>query len=430
MRLLFHILAALACLITSSAAHAQGRGGMPRDIPMPRPMPDRGIPDRVSDRIADRVDNRSGGLDRANIASEYRLPKPQGERATAMARAAPADYELDRMGALVIRGEILAMGVDEAALRKIQRAGFVILRQTELPELGVNLLVLARDNLPGPKAVEHLRKIAPHASYELNHVFFESGGAAAVVTASEPPTSSASAGSTMVGRIDTGVARSVDAAANVRVIRRNFTSDASGGKLHGTAVASLLTRKPGKVTIYAADIFGDGPRGGTAELLAKALDWMAQQRVPVVNISMVGPPNGLVATAANAMLRKGHIIVAPVGNDGSVARPLFPASYPGVIAVSAAGSDGRLLPEASRVRRVDFVGPGVATVRDPHGKAVIVRGTSYAAPIISRLLADRIAVPNAAEAKKSVEHLARAAAQPKTKRHLFGRGLIGVSASQ
>ncbi len=136
------------------------------------------------------------------------------------------------------------------------------------------------------------------------------------------------------------------------------------------------------MTIYAADIFGSGQRGGTSELLIRALGWMASGNVPVVNVSMVGPSNDLVAAAIRHMIVKGFTIVAPVGNDGAAARPMFPASYPGVIAVSGATDGGALLPEASRVTRVDFVAPAIVHVSDLTGGPTIMRGTSFAAPIV------------------------------------------------
>ena len=42
--------------------------------------------------------------------------------------------------------------------------------------------------------------------------------------------------------------------------------------------------------IFVADIFG-GPRetSGSSFALIKALDWLAAQGVPVINISLVGP---------------------------------------------------------------------------------------------------------------------------------------------
>ena len=232
---------------------------------------------------------------------------------------------------------------------------------------------------------------------------------------------------TVVGMIDTGVASIVNSPATVRIVRRSFCPG-QGVAVHGTAVAALLAREPGLVTIYAADIFGTGERGGTAELLTRALGWMASQRVPVINVSVVGPSNELVATATRAMIQRGYTIVAPVGNDGPAARPLYPAAYPGVIAVSAADANGRLLPEASRVRKTDFVGPGIATVLDLSGRATVVRGTSFAAPIISRQFADLITSPDPIAARRALVRLSKIAIRLPSGGNSLGHGLIGIDA--
>jgi hypothetical protein len=154
---------------------------------------------------------------------------------------------------------------------------------------------------------------------------------------------------------------------------------------------------------------------------------MAQSKVPVINISMVGPPNDLVGLAVSRMIDRGFTIVAPVGNDGPAARPIFPASYAGVIAVSASDANGRLLPEASRVTRVDFVAPGIATVIGPSGATETVRGTSFAAPIVSRLLADNQNVPDVTLARNALAGLARKAGRPTEGRKWYGQGIVGLN---
>jgi subtilisin family serine protease len=323
-------------------------------------------------------------------------------------RTAPADYELDLNGALAVKGEVLAI-VSELELSNIEVAGFRVLRRTVAPELGIEIVILSRDGWALEKMLQRLRRIDPEGVFEPNHVFSESGSREPSSEASRSLAGSASATSgTKVGLIDTGVSNAVDSN-RIRIYRRNFAPTESAGKAHGTAVAHLLSRKPGPVTIYAADIFGAGPRGGTAELLVQALAWMMRESVPVINISMVGPENRLVGTAIARILAKGHLVVAPVGNDGPSARPLFPASYAGVIAVSAVAADGKMLPESSRVSRVDVAGPGIAKVPDTDGRLTVVRGTSFAAPVISRMLAD--AMPNihpavAVQAKNAVLRLA------------------------
>lgn len=411
-------------------AYGQARGGMPGGIPtsggMPGGLPTRGPPDWVG---ASAGQARSG-LDRAETAQEQRLSRQQTDRAAALAKAAPQDYELDRNGALAIRSEVLVTGLDAAQLARIERAGFSVLRRSEIPELGISLAVVTLEGTSATRALERLRRLAPEGSYDLNHVYFESGaretgspGPARVPTANPE-------GAAVVGLIDTGVAATVESNPRIRVLRQNFAPGGSTPAIHGTAVATLLARDPGRVTIYAADIFGVGPRGGTAELLVRALGWMTGQRVPVINVSMVGPANGMVFNVVQAMIGRGFTIVAPVGNDGAGARLLYPASYPGVVAVSAAGADGRLLPEASHVKRVDFVGPGIATVPDLSGRATVVRGTSFAAPIVARRIADRVRVPDPASARQAIALLSKSATRPRSGGSWYGRGVIGVTTTE
>jgi subtilisin family serine protease len=353
------------------------------------------------------------------------LSKAQSDRAASIARISPADYELDRNGALAVRGEVLVSGLNDARLARIERAGFRIVRQSEIPDLGISLAVVIHDGMSAAQIAERLRRTDPDGSYDLNHVYFESRGRPEQPSSSRSPLQEGDGRAATVGMIDTGVAKVVDSPGRVRVVRRSF-NPGQGSVSHGTAVASLLAREPGPVTIYSADVFGAGPRGGTAELLARALGWMAGEHVPVINVSMVGPSNGLVAAATRAMIARGYTIVAPVGNDGPAARPLYPASYPGVIAVSAADSSGRLLPESSRVKRTDFVGPGIATVPDLSGRATVVRGTSFAAPIVSRKLADLLTSPDPLGARRALMSLSNSAIPPRADRSFLGRGLIGI----
>ena len=58
----------------------------------------------------------------------------------------------------------------------------------------------------------------------------------------------------------------------------------------------------------------------------------------VVTISLVGPRNAVLERAIGAAQRKGVVVVAAVGNDGPAAPPAYPASYDGVVAVTAATS--------------------------------------------------------------------------------------------
>ena len=104
----------------------------------------------------------------------------------------------------------------------------------------------------------------------------------------------------------------------------------------------------------------------------------------------------------------GHIMAA-VGNDGPAAPPQYPASYPGVIAVTAVDSGGRALPEAGKPTHLDFAAPGADMAAALPGNGYTrVRGTSFAAPLAAaRLLATGSPGALAAEARPGKGHVGR-----------------------
>ncbi len=63
----------------------------------------------------------------------------------------------------------------------------------------------------------------------------------------------------------------------------------------------------------------------------------------MINISLVGPANGLLEQLVRIITARGHIVVAAVGNDGPGAPPLFPAAYPAVVAVTGVDAKQRVL---------------------------------------------------------------------------------------
>jgi len=186
---------------------------------------------------------------------------------------------------------------------------------------------------------------------------------------------------------------------------------------HGTAVASLLVGRdaafsgavPG-AALYAADIYCGQPVGGAVENLALALAWMAREKVAVVNVSLVGPPNRVLQRAAAALNQRGHLVVAAVGNDGPAAPPLYPASYPGVVGVTGVTPSRRVLPEAAQGSQVMLAAPGSElAVARLGGGYVAARGTSFAAPLVAGLLAESLQVPDRDAAAAVLARLAETA---------------------
>ena len=120
---------------------------------------------------------------------------------------------------------------------------------------------------------------------------------------------------------------------------------------HGTAVASLLVGSQGpfrgaaprRVALCRRRLWRQSRRG-IRDRDREALGWLAGHRAQVINISLVGPPNKLVERAVQLVQRRGIQLVAAVGNDGPAAPPQYPASYAGVMAVTAVDGRGRALP--------------------------------------------------------------------------------------
>jgi hypothetical protein len=250
-----------------------------------------------------------------------------------------------------------------------------------LPELDMTIVRLT---IPaGMKLAEAqslLEQRAPGSQVEADHLHFQSG---AVVGATAVQAASATAAiATPVGVIDGAPGKGTAVAA-----QRGFAKGAPLASDHGSAVASLLSGA-GVRRVLVADVYGSDPAGGNALAIARALDWLAQNRARVVTISLVGPRNAVLEKAVARARDKGMIVVAAVGNDGPAAPPAYPASYPGVVAVT--GVDGRLRPllEAGRALHLDYAAPG-ADIRAANkgGKRVRVRGTSYAAPLVAARLA-------------------------------------------
>jgi hypothetical protein len=390
------------------------------------------------------------------------------DQAATLLRRHPDLLEPDPRGAPAVRGEILAWDPSPAALQAARAAGLAVLREDRLEELGQVLVVLGVPREASTAAVlERLRALDPDGHYDFNHVY--SGGGAAPPAAgpvAAPPAAgpvgtlpaagpvgtlpaagpvpapaelpAPDAGTVpRLGLVDSGVQADHRALRGAAI--RSWGCDGTDHPaVHGTAVAALMVGRDGRfrgaapgATLYAADIYCDSPTGGSAERIARALAWLAREQVAVINLSLVGPPNQALERAVAAMLARGHVLVAAVGNDGPAAPPLYPASYPGVVGVTAVDRKGQPLPEAARGPQVLFAAPGNHMVSASPGAPPYraVRGTSFAAPIVAGLLAPALARPDRARARAAIAALARQAADgaPDTVSNSLGHGIVGAA---
>jgi len=353
-------------------------------------------------------------------------------------REHPRRIERDPQGEPIVRGELLLHSPSVALLEAARAAGFSLLREQRLADLDLHLVTLQAPPGVGTAAARALlRTLDEGAVQDFNHLYLPAGGGGRAVHAPPPTGGAAAAGKeARVGLVDSGVATTHPALAGARVLHHGCQGRPVP-HLHGTAVASLLVgaRPPFRgaapgATLYAADIYCGQPTGGSAEAIVQALAWMAQQQVPVVNLSLVGPPNRLLEQAVKALQARGHLLVAAVGNDGPTAPPLYPAAYPGVVGVTAVDTRPRALPEAGQGPHVLLAAPGAELAAADHtsGGYTIARGTSFAAPLVAGLLAAELPRPDPARAQQAVEQLAAQAqdAGAPGRDPVYGQGVVGM----
>ncbi|MBB6092676.1 subtilisin family serine protease [Povalibacter uvarum] len=343
--------------------------------------------------------------------------------------------EADPRGAPIVRSEIAALSPTEDALRQAQGRGFEIARRRVLEGLDVEVVILrAPEGVSTRRAIRDLQRIDPQGTYDFNHLYFESGEVTGTAPTAAQAASTAPTAGIRVGLIDGGV-EGAHPAFNGTSIQQHGCS-APIPTAHGTAVASLLVGSAGdfhgaapNALLYSADVYCGQASGGAVDAVVDAFAWMARERVPVINVSLVGPANRILEGVVRVVVARGHVIVAAVGNDGPSSPPLYPAAYPGVIGVTGVDARNRVLVEACRGTHVAFAAPGAEMSAATLAQAyVVVRGTSFAAPIVAGLLATRINEPDVSKASSAIALLASHALDlgSKGQDRIYGKGLVGA----
>jgi subtilisin family serine protease len=174
---------------------------------------------------------------------------------------------------------------------------------------------------------------------------------------------------------------------------QGFTND-----VHGTAVAGVIAA----ATNNQVGIVGVAPQAeiyalkacwpkapGTREAvcdsytLARAIDFAIVQGAQILNFSLAGPHDPLLARLIGAALQRGIVVIAADAGDG---RRSFPAGLPGVIGVLgldqvAGAASPRAGPAGLGAPSVDIL----TTV--PHGSYDFFSGSSLAAAQVSGIAA-------------------------------------------
>ncbi len=203
-----------------------------------------------------------------------------------------------------------------------------------------------------------------------------------------------------VAVVDTGVdVDHPDLEARIRVARnfvergeRTFSAD-----LHGTAVAGVIAARDGNgVGIYGvapeAELMAakacwqaepDHERARCSSwTIARAIDWALDSRADVLNLSLAGPSDPLLARLVEAALRRGVVVVAAADSG----KPSFPASIPGVLAVLGS-EEAREAPAAIGVEQL-VAAPGDEVVTTaPGARYRFVSGSSLSTAHVSGAVA-------------------------------------------
>jgi minor extracellular protease Epr len=309
------------------------------------------------------------------------------------------EVERDSAGHERVRREVL-MVADRASIDTVRNAGFSIIAERPLTAFNETLArIQVRPGRSVEQVISELQALAPLASIAPHHLFRPSGddvAAPAAETVVQPaPTPVASGGH--VGVIDTGADISWPALTRSIVQTEGFADGGYTSRTHGTLVSEIVARSGARLTV--ADVFGvdaDNRLIAPAAAIASAIDWQVENRVRVINISIEGPDNVVLAHVIKRALAADVAIVAAAGNGGPGAAPAFPAAYPGVIAVTAVDENGQVYRRANRGDYIAFAARGVHVASEYESTsaktAKTISGTSFASPVVAAEIARRLDV--------------------------------------
>ncbi|NQU38895.1 MAG: S8 family serine peptidase [Lentisphaerae bacterium] len=204
--------------------------------------------------------------------------------------------------------------------------------------------------------------------------------------------------------------------------------------VHGTAVASIIAGRgdlpgvaPGAELLAIRVMNDDGV--GDAFTLAQGVMDAVDRGARVLNISIGAMGDAVVLRQAIAYAQQqGAVVVAAAGNNGQ-AGILYPARYPGVVAVGAVDADGQQLYFSNRGESLDLMAPGLGiSVAGGAGATLSFSGTSAAAPFAAGAIAGLLSESpglSAADAAALLSHYADDAGAPGHDDR-YGAGLLNI----
>lgn len=322
--------------------------------------------------------------------------------------------------------ELLLSYADEQHLvveDSLRKNGLEITEQRYLPALAMRLIKVAP--LRSEQQLQSLRAALPFAEIDLNDSLRPAATPRLyhqkllnLNPANDCPTQPLMH-AVKIGIIDGRVEQRHASLQGQTIHSHNFTDNTHAPQQHATQIASiLLGNVPAAgfagllpaAPLYSAEVLRNNSAGeveAEAYAVVSALDWLLQQQVRLISVSLVTrQPNRVMNNAFERASQKGAVIFAAVGNDGNSAPANYPAAFPSVIAVTAIDAAQQLYSQANRNSHTDFAAPGVDiwaadTERfiESRDRGLYVTGTSFATPMVMAVAARVLAkAPNTPKA--------------------------------
>lgn len=406
-------------------------------------LADRVIADRVRDRvIVDTVDRDrtvTDAADRDRAPEEIRPIADIDTEPTIVDTVEPDPIDatessvilLDPFGDRVRRGEVLALNPSAEAMSELTRRDLRSVRQRNLSDDTVLHVFRSHRAINLVELLSVLQGIDPNGLYTPNHVFAANGSPVPLETVKQldldwEDASASPDAPCNIGLID-GPVNALPAQFEPAILRtKRFEQGPTSGSWHGAAVVYRLidvaarVRPAQTVQVCAADVFADGSGEAiTTDALVAAMSWQMTQGVSLINASLAGPHNEIVAWSVDRFLSSGGTLVAAVGNGGPLGRQIYPAAYTGVVGVTAIDEEDQIYPLATRGAHVDIAALGVNLDYSLIGLEAPVSGTSFAAPVVSAWAMSQGGVMNITDFR--LEDLGTPGPDPR-----FGHGALRV----
>lgn len=180
---------------------------------------------------------------------------------------------------------------------------------------------------------------------------------------------------------------------------------------HGTMVAGIIAARDGANDTKGAPFYGIAPDAKILPVrvlpnaqktvddalpgrIAQAIRWATDNGAKVINMSLITPPTQELADAVKYAQARNVVLVAAAGNEGGSAfgtAALYPAAYPGVVAVAGIDQDGHHVKTSNSGSNIAVSAPGFYIEGPaPRGGGYALDqqgGTSFAAAYVSGVAA-------------------------------------------